>query len=548
MTHRVISLTLLLLCAAVSAYGGDLEISIDGAAEYDDNVFRRQSDEEDDVLFRIRPGVRLFEDRGEDLNFSLGYEIPFEFAVENNEELRDEDHIGEGHFAYHVSDRVQVFGRDRYGYMRSTLRRRSVGSDGVTAPDAPTIDEGRDRVTRNDASLGMTYMFAPRMVGRVVASSEFFDSTNENRSRNYSVGADADLQYTLTLKHQVGGGVGYGFQEFDDRDGFAGSEVNTYNLFGSWRWTIDETLVFDGRAGPSYLTQEQNSAPAVRTRPAVPFTVLPGGNVNGFDINGNAVTEPVGAGSLLVPSFLAATGTGTNCAAVEGRFVASGCRPNIVLDSADPTDQQIIGAILNSSVPLTHINPAGDSGSNLTFFAQATLSKRWTPTLATGLRYLRHQGNASGLGGSVIVDAVSLSNTWDFWERWQLALRGDWTRRESVFDSEQTFDQVIAINDTDLGLPGGIFPLGLFAGVCDPVLRCAAGTSFNASTRSRIDTQRWGVAGRITHRLFRTTLLYVQVSYDDQESQTGSLGRTTDFENLLATFGVRHVFEPIKLW
>ena len=72
------------------------------------------------------------------------------------------------------------------------------------------------------------------------------------------------------------------------------------------------------------------------------------------------------------------------------------------------------------------LNPSGESDSEVTGFIDAVLSQRWSPTLATALRYSRQQGDASGLGGTVIVDAVSLSNTWDFAERWQLALRGDW--------------------------------------------------------------------------------------------------------------------------
>jgi hypothetical protein len=77
---------------------------------------------------------------------------------------------------------------------------------------------------------------------------------------------------------------------------------------------------------------------------------------------------------------------------------------------------------------------------------------------------------------------------------------------------------------------------------------CTAGSSFNSDSRSNIDTVRWSVAGRITHRLFRSTRLYGLVRYDDQESESGTLGRTTDFENLSVIFGVAHSFEPIKLW
>jgi hypothetical protein len=547
MTHRAISATLLLLCAATPAYGADLKFSVGGAVEYDDNVFRRERDTEDDILFRIRPGARIEEKRGDDLNFSLGYAIPFEFALDNNSELRDEDHIADGNFTYRVNDQLEFFGRDEFGYLRSTLRRETTGTGGLEG-GVPTVSDERERVTRNDGQLGMIYRFSPRTVARLIGSSDLFDPTRDDRSRVYSVGSVADLQYRLSLKHQVGGGVGYTFQDFDDRDFFAGSQTNTYRAFASWRWTIDETLSLEVRAGPSYLTQDQNSSPLVRSEFAVPFTVV-SGPVTAFDATGTTLsTRNVGPGSLLVASYLAnpGGGTGVNCNRVNGEVVVQGCNQNIVLDSNDAGDQAAINAIANQVVPVFNDDPSGDDGSNLTVFGEATIAKTWSPTLSTALSYSRNQGSASGLGSTVVVDAVTLANTWDFWDRWELSLRGDFTYRESVFDSEETFNRAFVVMPADLGLAPGAF-ISL-AGVCDPATGCSAGSSFNADSRSEIETIRWSAAARITHRLFRHTSLFGQFRYDEQDSDSNSLGSPSDFENFLVTFGVNHSFEPIKLW
>jgi hypothetical protein len=196
-----------------------------------------------------------------------------------------------------------------------------------------------------------------------------------------------------------------------------------------------------------------------------------------------------------------------------------------VIDSAEVSAVQ-------SAVSVVNENPRGRRDDNLTVFATAIITKRWTPTFHSGLRYTREQGDASGLGGAVILDAVTLSNTWDFAERWQLAVRGDWTNRESAFDQRQTLDRVQSTPVGGLGFP----------------LAGRNGTAFNTKRDAEINTRRWGVAGRITHRLFRSTQVYVQVRYDKQRSDFGSLGRSSDFENILATFGIRHTFEPIKLW
>jgi predicted porin len=65
---------------------------------------------------------------------------------------------------------------------------------------------------------------------------------------------------------------------------------------------------------------------------------------------------------------------------------------------------------------------------------------------------------------------------------------------------------------------------------------------------SEIDTMRWGVSGRATHRFSRNTSGHIQLTYNQQESEGGTLGNSSDFENFLALVGVRYVFDPIKLW
>ena len=502
---RAILATLLVVCPALPTLAADLEFSGGGEVEYDDNVFRSETNKDDDVLFRLRPGLRIYEDHGDDLNYSAGYEAPVEFSVENTSEFDEVDHVATGFFQYHANDRFQLFGSEQFGYLRSTLRQPDVNSSAAFDSSTLEFTDQRDRVKTNDASLGMNYSFSPRTVGRVVASSDFFDSSRPDRAKVWSVSGSADAQYKLTLKHQIGAGAGYSYQDFGDRLNIPGSETNSYRIFGTWRWAISETLALDLTAGPAYLETDQHDASAVRVVTAIPAIPLSDGNFLVSDI--------------------------ASCGSVSGRQVAQECQFDLVLLRADAT------GVIGQTVQMTNLNPAGESDSETTGFVDLSISQRWSPTLATGLRYSRQQGGASGLGGTVIVDAVSLSNTWDFWERWQLAVRGDYARRESAFDIAQTFDEVTGVA---LG-PGGTL-------IATRDLGGGVGTSFSSKQNVKIDTDSWGVAGRITHQLFKTTSLYVQVRYTEQNSRSDSLGADSDFENFLATFGVRHVFEPIPLW
>jgi hypothetical protein len=522
---RAILTTLLVVCPALPVLAANLEFSAGGEAEYDDNVFRSESHKEDDVLFRLRPGLRVYEDHGDDLNFSAGYQAPVEFSVHNTDELNDVDHVGDGNFAYHPNQRLDFFGNESYGYLRSTLRQPDVNTPAQDLnPGTLEFTDQRDRVKTNDAALGVTYHFSPRTVGRVVANSSFFDSTRQDRARVWSASGTADAQYKLTLKHQLGAGAGYTHQDFGDRLDIPGSQSNIYRVFGSWRWAISQTLTLDLSVGPAYLQTDQDNAERGRVESTFPFSVLPAATVSGFrDKNGAAFSGPIGAGSLLVSSQ-------DRCGFVGAEAVSSLCSADIIIDSN--TDAATVSAVKASTLPITNRNPSGESDREFTGFVDLTVSQRWSPTLATALRYSRSQGDASGLGGTAIMDSVALSNTWDFAERWQLAFRGDYVRRESAFDIAQTYDIV-----TGQTIPGGTI-LGA----------ARTGTAFNSTRNVEIDTDSYGVAGRITHQLFKTTSIYVQARYSKQDSRSNSLGADSDFENFLATFGVHHVFEPIPLW
>jgi predicted porin len=489
---RAIFTTLFVVCAAMPMLAAELEFSANGEVEYDDNVFRTNSNKDDDVLFRLRPGFRIHEDRGNALNFSAGYEAPIEFSADYTDELNDVDHLGHGSFSYRANSRLDFFGSERYGYLRSTLRRAEADDLGLTQGFVSINDE-RDRVKTNAASLGTAYHFSPRTAARLVANSTFFDSTRPDRARVFSFGGVADVDYKLTLKHQLGGGLGYTYQDFGDREDIAGSTTQSYRVFGSWLWTITDTLSFDLNAGPAYLETKQEDASAFRAAPLVPAVIVDG----------------LGAVAASIDS----------CGTVNGAQVSSECRYDILFNGANP------------SIVVQNPFGKGQHDREFTGFAEAVMSQRWSPTLATALRYSREQGDASGLGGTVIVDAVSVSNTWDFLERWQLAVRGDFVRRESAFDIAQTYE---VVQD---GAPQGL------AGIA-----VRSGAAFNSTQKVDIDTNSWSVAGRITHALFKSTSIYAQVRYGQQDSQSDTLGNDSDFENFLATFGVRHVFEPIRLW
>jgi hypothetical protein len=527
---RLAALALLLLWPRLGG-AADLTLSGEVQSEYDDNVFRSERNPDDDVGFRIVPGVKLHEDRGQDFLYSLEYEVPLEFYVDNGDELDDVDHFATGRATYHVSDRTEIFARDRFGYLRG--RQRDVRVEDVTGT---RINTERDRVTRNDAQLGIEHQISPRLLTTARVSHELFEIDRDDRADNWLLDANVDLLYALTPKHQVGGGVRYIRQEFDDTTEVTASELNTINVFAEWLWQIDETLDLSVAAGPSWIDNQQDDPRPVNTTQSqvVPFSSAPIADATGLgfvDRDGNPATGPYNAGTLVTPQFAACpTVVGPPTIQVEPCALSPNLgNPGVAGVLLDPVTDAGLIATLNTPV-LLQPNTRGDDSQSLDVFGQVVLRKRWTPNFQSALRYSRTQAGASGLGGGVIRDEVSLANNWDITERWQLFARADWSLRQTINDATSTFTQVQAD------------PIG---GVSYAERIQITGVSGGAN---EIDTQRWGVAGRITHLLTRRTSAWVQVAYNEQDSQGGTRGAGSDFTNFLASVGVRHVFEPIKLW
>jgi hypothetical protein len=508
MMQRLAWILILFLVVPAAALGTDLTLSLDGDSMYDSNVFRRENNIDDDVLFHIRPGIELHEDRGQDVNYSLKYEMPVRFAVQNSNRLNDIDHVADGDIRYHVNDRLDLFASNGFRYLRNTVQLALVDTgSAATGQGTPILSTSVDRVTLNDARIGATYRFAPRLTGNLTGESRYFNTTQFNRQDNWSASGSGDLQYTLTSRHIVGLGGRYFHTKFQPSETVVGSTSDTYNAFARWRYQVTETLAFSVAAGPSVIhLNQQASDTQLRVANQVPLYAT-GGPFGSANQLSSCPVDPVSM-MAFIPN--------------------QGCDSRVPLSFA----QAVAISGLNSSAFTIANNSPGDSSTNVTVFAEAAVSQRWTPNLASALRYERSQGNASGLGGLVTVDAVSGATTWDITERWQLALRGDWTHRKSVAD----ILQVVGLASEPASLAGS--DIAGFSGTAASVV----------AADSRIETNRWGVAARLTHRVWRNTSVFAQAAYNEQDSKTNTLGGFSDFRDFLGTVGVHHVFEPIKIW
>ena len=500
------------------AWGADVRLSLAASSEYDNNVFRSPEDEKGDVVFRLTPRASVVEDR-EKFNYSVGYQLPYEIGVKYSE-VRDLNHLADANFRYRATPQTELFGSNSFYYVRGLY-----GQDqNLEDPALGEVGDGRERVTSNILSLGATHHFTPRLSGTIGVSNAVFDTTQFNRANALSFGASASSAYQLTEQHQVGGGFSFSRQSFDDTINRPASDTDYYNLFGTWRWQFDETTSFDIRLGPALIHSNQETPPStIPNQEQVPFA--PVGLSLGLAADDDA---------LQVFDF-------GSCPVVDGSPLlfdnaGSFCGQRIITTTSDPV---AVGAIL--ALPLedlaypTGSEPEGVTDLRITYFANASLTKRWSPTLVSSLNSMRQDDTASGIDGGATVDAVTLNTSWRISDRWDASVRTDWTLRKSATNGARRFILVS-------GAPLSLDNTGVFF---NPV---SADNLIQIDSPDSLDTQRWGTAVRLAYRLTKNTVTSLQYAYNKQSSNGDTVGQSSDFDDHLLTFSVQYNFEPIGLW
>jgi hypothetical protein len=512
---RALAVGLSLLLPGVSS-GADVRLALAGSTEYDDNVFRSESNKKDDVVFRVTPQVNIVEDR-EKLNYSVGYMLPYEVGVQYTDAINDFNHLVNANFRYRATPQTEIFGSDSFYYVEGLFRQQQDATD----PEVGDLGDDRARVLDNYVELGVGHYFTPRLSGSLTVNQGIYDTDQQARSNTLSFGAVASGAYQLTERHQLGSGFSYSRQMFDDTFNRAGSDTDYYNLFGSWKWTFDETTTFEIQAGPALIHSSQDDPSAtLEDQPPIPYQE-----------NGRQLGFPNDDDAIIVSLF-------QNCPVVDGDtllFDPAG-RTCALQQLVRPINNATIDAITGAApITLTYpvgAEPQGVTDTRVTYFANATLTKRWTPTLASSLSYVRREDTASGIDGGAVLDAVMLTSTWRISERWDASVRSDWTLRQSATEGARQY--VIVTPQAVPGLVGNVaafVPDGL--------------TQIDSS--DSLDTQRWGVATRLAYRLTKNTVTALQYSYNKQSSDGDTVGQSSDFDNHLVTFTVQYNFEPIGL-
>ncbi len=491
------SLALILVAGVLGAkdsVAADLLFEPELSVEFDDNVFSSSDDEFTDVLYRARPRVRV-EDEDGSFQFAFRYEPSFE-AFARADGISNWEHTLRWTGEWRVSPRTILTFDDRFDRLTSAGRFNELSTD---ADGEPATDEvfGRRRYKRNSANLALEHQLRPNHFVSVNAGHFYQDYGSDNLGTLESISAGLQYQYVLSRSDRLGLGVSFTNQEFEDFGFQDDSETDFYYLFGSWTHEFDPTLTLSLSAGPTLVKTDS-----------------PGSQSTTF---ANQLDTPV----VFDGSSFRFVDLGT-CDVEGGVPILSGCSPvgpalsQAVVDSLPRGPLALLGA------------PSDPDDTDVTFFANGSLTKRWGAQWTTHFSYRRQASSSSQFGTSTVSDTFRAAAVWIPSPRWQVDLVGVYFNREQSSESQ--------ILVTALGPSGTFVPP-----IADSVGIVAV------ETDNGIDTDQWHVNVMVQHRWNRRLTLFGRLFYVEDE-EDGDLGFGRETERFRAFLGVRYTFERFHLY
>jgi len=548
------SLILILVGIAGVATAGDIDLSLTTTAGYDDNIFRTDNDTKDDASFRFGPTIRV-RDETSKASYNVSYNPVYEkFASWT--EADEWSHFANGALDYQLSDRTLISLSNNFRFAQSLNRGPLVAQTDASGNDiefVPNTEVRREDVYLNTANAAVIHNFTAHTQGEFTISHNYFDSERKNTSKNNAVAGFANVMHTLTARDQIGLGGGATWQRFDRVRGQPQTDTFIFRFMGSWIHNFDQDTELTLRAGPAVIYTDQKNGRS-GTGDQYPHQLVssmrsiasaysaiglgvpadaryldgtPNGTLVSDTIEGSSFM--IGKDSVLIPD----SGT-CEMSGVGGEIVfdRSNCSYNVIVDSNLASPYYVPGVattIATSTTALDYVaGNGGGSDTEVTAFAEASISHHWLPELSSRASYIRSDAGATSLGSSTVSDHATFETVWTPTRRWNLRVRGDWLQRKSASDTSNTF----LVIDTDMP------PI---AGATDIV----SSTGLVAETfDDTVDTEYWRAAGRVAYRTSRRSTVSLRASYHHQDTDRGASRNNSSFDNVLVILGFRYDLDP----
>ena len=459
----------------------------------------------DEYKFRIQPRASLKDHEG-DLQWELGYRPSYEQWVEVSERS-GWSHQANGRLSWQVRPPTRLELSDRFGYFNTVSFFNEVVTTGE-GDDVVDVTEGGfrdDPNIRNTFSARLTHSLSPYQRLTFSLGHNLIDYDRADRINRQTLSTTFHYTQTVSQRSTLGAGASFRHSSIDGTSARSSQTTDFYNIFGSWSYRFDETLLLSVAAGPAWVVTDDpdDVVPVAQNRLLYPLVSFDGEN-------------------RLVKA--------TSCSRDGGTLILTGdCD---VIDENLTSDE--VQFFRSTVTDLSLVGPvrSGGSGETFTYFANVALNKSWERWSGV-LSYRRQQSDSSDVrSSSTIADIVSGALEWRPSERWSASFRAAFTRQSLATESVQT---VVAVT-----------PVTLFSGFTGRTFEDAAQsiglTTVKVDQDQHIDTLWFRLGAR--YRLTERVTLSSNASYWIQRSNAGD---RFDYSRFRFDLGVTYNFAPIRL-
>jgi len=499
------------------AFAGEVILGAETSIRYDTNVAHTDTDEKDDGIADMGPTLRLREESRQ-LKYDLYY-APAYLQYFTEDQLSTWRHYARAQARYDLDERTSFTVFDRFYYTPSVVE-AFIDSGGAATP---TSTLGTQKYLFNDVGVGASHLFTNRLQGNLQLSNSIYEPKQDDTTSSTTWGGSTDLLYALTQTDRVGGGFGFNQQKYEPPFQPA-NRTRFYQFFGTWVHDFDPTWNFTVSAGPSLIDPDDPSLDnasvlaqpipfASEARTYVSSTCEEVGGVRIFNPNTCSLSESEVLFDSLVNELIAG---GLDAAAADAEARA------LLLDKVPP-------------VLLTNTSSGGSAKAKVTYFASASMTKRWRNWEAI-LTYTRSAGSSSGFGTSNLLDTVSAVGVWRPSPLWYISLTGRWDQRQTA--SEQSV-LVATVNPAGATFDSSVGPIAI-----PNVVELNGLTTVKVDSNDSLRDLSFLLYAQ--RRLTKRFTVFGKASYYNQKAK-GDLSRGNNFDNAIVSIGIRYELAPIEI-
>jgi len=506
---------LLALCLLSGSAGAvEAVLGVEGQTGYNSNVFYQSTNVVSDGSLRMGPNITLRDQRGQ-LNWEISYRPSYE-AYYTVHGINSVYQLGNGSLSWKPSAATEFYANDSFSYTPTRTSNFETNQPGLLATPGPVF--ANNFVTQNNGVVGLRHALAPRWLSELSISNSLANYQGSRYSNSMSTVAQAFATYVWSPTDQIGTGLGATRQTTEPPIGKTNG-TNYYQLYGIWNHEFSPTWLLNINAGPTLVDPDKRDLVTTRQ--------------NAFLF---ARQVPTQSGSVLSPF------DGGGCIPFNGILVAEGCptlggignpvdlSQTLVLDS----NGQVVDLTQTGTLQQTG-SSASSGGMNVTYFANVSMTKRWT-WFDARVAYVRSASNNSGFAQSLITDSVTLTGDWNPSPLWELTVTGIFTRQQSDNQVTVLLTPVTGVPNLFAAGPQGVF---FFDGAQAQGLRVF-------SQKSGLEVMNYGLSTQLNRRITRRTYVYGRASYEKQTTKRDIVG-SYNTDRYIVTIGFRYEFDPIHI-